>query len=428
MDIQQILSLSSPKGPAPVANEGITLDGSDLDDAAFADRLAQLAAIGLDDALADGPPPQNMLEQAGLPPQQIKALQAALQDGDLEALSKDGDLEALSKKVIEMAPASASTETPPVGESAAPGNVSEKDLAAMQNHLELIQRSERLSAGGAIPAGGKIQAGRNPQEPLAQAMPGLYRNLGTQEQADPSINDARPTSKDNALGRQITELSQAPSADAKTTLNPPSQKGIQVPPSTLQQITEKTGNTQEATGYRGQHTSDLPGLPTQIGASAPSATVSPASTPNLPAAVGTPDWSAQLGQQMMRLSRAGGEQRVELRLHPAELGSLTVHLKMGDQGAQAQFLSAHATVRQTIEQAIPQLREALADQGIELSETGVGEHPQGSGAEEPSQDRLNGQSPSLAEDSGNPSGSAETDSSAATEQPITLDGRIDVYA
>ncbi|HSH47095.1 MAG TPA: flagellar hook-length control protein FliK, partial [Halomonas sp.] len=72
------------------------------------------------------------------------------------------------------------------------------------------------------------------------------------------------------------------------------------------------------------------------------------------------------------------EQRVELQLHPAELGPLSVSLKLGDQGAQAQLLSAHAQVRQALEQAIPQLREALAEQGIQLGEATVGEQREGS--------------------------------------------------
>ncbi|WP_410594391.1 flagellar hook-length control protein FliK, partial [Bacillus sp. SIMBA_074] len=52
---------------------------------------------------------------------------------------------------------------------------------------------------------------------------------------------------------------------------------------------------------------------------------------------------------------------------------MSISLKMTEHGAQAHFLSAHAQVRQVIEQAIPQLREALAEQGISLGDTSVGE-------------------------------------------------------
>ncbi|KFC50708.1 hypothetical protein DK37_08975 [Halomonas sp. SUBG004] len=69
----------------------------------------------------------------------------------------------------------------------------------------------------------------------------------------------------------------------------------------------------------------------------------------------------------------GGEQHIQMKLHPAELGPLSISLKMTEHGAQAHFLSAHAQVRQVLEQAIPQLRDALAEQGISLGETSVGE-------------------------------------------------------
>ncbi|WP_442905499.1 flagellar hook-length control protein FliK [Halomonas sp. BC04] len=94
---------------------------------------------------------------------------------------------------------------------------------------------------------------------------------------------------------------------------------------------------------------------------------------SLPSPVQSQAWTGQLGQQLVQFARQGGEQQIEMRLNPAELGPLSVTLKMTEQGAQAQFLSAHAQVRQVLEQAIPQLREALAEQGISLGETSVGE-------------------------------------------------------
>lgn len=118
----------------------------------------------------------------------------------------------------------------------------------------------------------------------------------------------------------------------------------------------------------------LPGA-SQGGAAAPQVGLSQglpqAATASLSAPVATQAWEQQLGQQLVGLAQRGGQ--VELHLHPAELGPLSVSLKLGDQGAQAQFLSAHAQVRQAVEQALPQLREALAEQGIQLADTSVGE-------------------------------------------------------
>lgn len=102
--------------------------------------------------------------------------------------------------------------------------------------------------------------------------------------------------------------------------------------------------------------------------------VSPA-VASLTAPLASRDWQAGLGQQLIGLHQRG-EQHIELHLHPAELGPLSVSLKLSELGAQAQFLSAHPQVRAAVEQAIPQLREALAAQGISLGETSVGSQSQ----------------------------------------------------
>lgn len=107
--------------------------------------------------------------------------------------------------------------------------------------------------------------------------------------------------------------------------------------------------------------------------STPAGTVT---TPALQSTPGSPAWGEEFSQHMLGMTQRG-EKQVDLHLHPRELGSLSVSLSLDDQGARAQFVSPHATVRSAVEQALPQLREALAQQGITLGETSVGEqrHP-----------------------------------------------------
>ena len=90
----------------------------------------------------------------------------------------------------------------------------------------------------------------------------------------------------------------------------------------------------------------------------------------LAAAIGSTDWAADLGQQMVDMVTRG-DQQVDLRLHPAELGPLSISLNLNDGTTQAQFQVAHASVRAAVEQALPQLREALASQGIALGQASV---------------------------------------------------------
>ncbi|MED5459726.1 MAG: flagellar hook-length control protein FliK [Pseudomonadota bacterium] len=150
---------------------------------------------------------------------------------------------------------------------------------------------------------------------------------------------------------------------------------------------------------------------------------------SLPSSIGTPvshpAWPSQLGQQLVQLIQRGGEQHVQMKLHPAELGPLSISLKMTEHGAQAQFLSAHAQVRQVIEQAIPQLREALAEQGISLSDTSVGE--QGfSNQQEAFAQQSTGSS--AGGESGVTSVEGETGTPVPVDSSIALDGRVDLYA
>ncbi|MBA2779525.1 flagellar hook-length control protein FliK [Billgrantia kenyensis] len=171
-------------------------------------------------------------------------------------------------------------------------------------------------------------------------------------------------------------------------------------------------------------------------ASTSSGQPSPATQPALPvqqAAVATPvqsqAWPGQLGQQLVQFVRLGGEQQVEMRLNPAELGPLSVTLKMTEQGAQAQFLAAHSQVRQVLEQAIPQLREALAEQGITLGDTSVGEQRRQDAQAFAGQNGEQGRQGTAQGEAGAELAAAE-DPGAATSgaTAVSLDGRVNLYA
>ncbi|XUO87159.1 flagellar hook-length control protein FliK [Halomonas sp. KM072] len=149
------------------------------------------------------------------------------------------------------------------------------------------------------------------------------------------------------------------------------------------------------------------------------------SSPPIQASLGTPvsspAWPSQLGQQLVHITQLGGEQQVKMNLHPAELGPLSISLKMTEHGAQAHFLSAHAQVRQVIEHAIPQLRDILAEQGIMLTDTSVGE-------QSTQQQAFAQQNSDAGTQHGN--GAQEADIEIDTERTVTttLDGRVDLYA
>ncbi|WP_323834477.1 flagellar hook-length control protein FliK [Photorhabdus africana] len=99
--------------------------------------------------------------------------------------------------------------------------------------------------------------------------------------------------------------------------------------------------------------------------------LSSASTPLLNAQLGSEEWQQQLNQQIILFNR-NGLQQAELRLHPQELGALQIRMSIEDNQAQLHLASAHSHVRAALEAALPGLRHALAESGIQLTQSSVG--------------------------------------------------------
>lgn len=81
-------------------------------------------------------------------------------------------------------------------------------------------------------------------------------------------------------------------------------------------------------------------------------------------------WGEQIGQRIQLM--AGHKlQNVEIRLTPAELGPLRVQVSVDDGATNVTFHAQHAVTRDAIEQALPRLRELLAESGLTLDQTNV---------------------------------------------------------
>lgn len=145
---------------------------------------------------------------------------------------------------------------------------------------------------------------------------------------------------------------------------------------------------QPTSGERASAAQPLPASDTQqpttlnhavaLAAASPTQTAAPAGAlvtappaPQLNAQLGSPEWQQALNQQVLMFHR-NGQQSAELRLHPQELGALQITLKLDDQQAQLHIASAHGQVRAAVEAAMPQLRHALAESGINLGQSSVG--------------------------------------------------------
>ena len=87
--------------------------------------------------------------------------------------------------------------------------------------------------------------------------------------------------------------------------------------------------------------------------------------------LGSSGWANDFSQKISWMSTSRTDQVAELHLNPPNLGPLDVVLKISDNQATAFFTSPHSAVREAVENAMPRLREILADSGVTLGNTTV---------------------------------------------------------
>ncbi|UDJ84328.1 flagellar hook length control protein FliK [Kosakonia oryzae] len=109
--------------------------------------------------------------------------------------------------------------------------------------------------------------------------------------------------------------------------------------------------------------------PVTTSASAAQASL-PVAAPVISAPLGSHEWQQNLSQHVTLFTRQG-QQTAELRLHPEDLGQVQISIKLEDNQAQLQMVSAHSHVRQALEAALPTLRTSLAESGIQLGQSSI---------------------------------------------------------
>ena len=86
--------------------------------------------------------------------------------------------------------------------------------------------------------------------------------------------------------------------------------------------------------------------------------------------------AALLGERVLMMINQG-KQEIQIRLDPAELGSMYIKLQVQQEQLQLSIQTEAGQSRDLIEQHLPKLREQLAQQGVSLGETSVEQHGQG---------------------------------------------------
>lgn len=89
--------------------------------------------------------------------------------------------------------------------------------------------------------------------------------------------------------------------------------------------------------------------------------------------------SAEFQQQLSGRIRWMGNMNLssaELKLHPAELGSVEVRITTEDDQTRVSFITTNANAKEVIESTLPRLRELLGDSGLQLEQGDVTQREQ----------------------------------------------------
>jgi flagellar hook-length control protein FliK len=230
-------------------------------------------------------------------------------------------------------------------------------------------------------AGIKAEA-RQPAPPaIGAALPAERGNPPPAASAEPDIAGAflvaTPEQPAKPLGEGPQALRRVPDASEATVV------AASVPRTALQDAIREAVGASAAEGQRSEaleSTAATPDVRAGDGTTAPPTPAidvgaRPASTPaaaqaTIATPMGEPGWHDEASQTLAQLVMHGRE-RAELRLNPADLGPVDVRIEVRAGEATLAIVAPHATTRDALEQALPQLKEQLAQQGIAVTDATV---------------------------------------------------------
>lgn len=207
----------------------------------------------------------------------------------------------------------------------------------------------------------ELQGDENPQWQLQQ----LVASIATGSENTPGVSEAKGAAINALLAPLNQKKITAPKGEAPLVLTSSTEKTVATPLSHAVQpmvmeptLPMETASVQPAVA------------PLPVGMR-PVASTSVMPTASVHYPPETPEWKQSVSQHIAVFSR-NGMHNAEIRLHPEELGSLQITLRVHQEQAQVHIVSEHALVRQAMEHAMPQLRAAMAEAGLQLRQASVG--------------------------------------------------------
>lgn len=255
------------------------------------------------------------------------------------------------------------TKTQDDSETAAAQPLSSSDMQALQALFAMLPQAQQQPTAALAKGGDSLTEGNIKGSNANATLASLLASAGG---AKTTAVDGDETAKDSDSSMPLSSTNTL-SATAGT------QKGdIATLNSAFQQVLGQVTKDSDKDSAASQ-TTITPGVISAASVAVTPATtslVSAPATPQLSSQLGSPEWQQALGQQIVMFSR-NGQQTAELHLHPLDLGSIQISLKLDSDQAQLSMVSNHSQVRAALEAAMPQLKEALAQSGINLGQTNV---------------------------------------------------------
>ncbi len=280
----------------------------------------------------------------------------------LAALDKPETLNALLKPASVSGDTVKSEKTTDDSESTADTSLlSSSDMQSLQALFAMLPpvtpQPVAAKAGDTLESDGSITGSK--QATLSSLLSSDARTTGSEDEAKSSDDN------DKLVGTatlSTTASAQKTSSDT-TALNTAFQQ-------VLGQVTKDSDKENSSSPSTSTITSNVISAATAALTPSTTSVVTAPAAPQLSSQLGSQEWQQALNQQIVMFSR-NGQQTAELHLHPQDLGSIQISLKLDSDQAQLSMVSNHSQVRAALEAAMPQLRNALAENGINLGQANV---------------------------------------------------------
>ncbi len=97
--------------------------------------------------------------------------------------------------------------------------------------------------------------------------------------------------------------------------------------------------------------------------------------------INSPEWKSDLGERVAWMAQ-NKVPAAEIKINPAHLGPIEIKVSLNNEQATVSMIASHGATREALEAAIPRLKEAFSDSGLQLADADVSSSHSDSGQDE----------------------------------------------